>query len=80
MNYCKSDGVSHNTATGFLNHADRLIIELQQRRQRSMGEEYHPWSRRRKYYPALPGGEKLLHQNYVLKQLPQRSPSLMAMK
>lgn len=38
MNYCKSDGVSHNTATGFLNQADRLIIELRQRRQRSMEE------------------------------------------
>lgn len=38
MNYYKSDGVSHNTATGFLNQADRLIIELWQRRQRSMEE------------------------------------------
>ena len=36
MNYCKLDGVSHDTATGFLNQADRLIIELWERRRRSM--------------------------------------------
>lgn len=50
MNYCKSDGVSHNTATGFLNQADRLIIELRQRRQCSMEECTIP----------DPGGEKIL--------------------
>lgn len=50
MNYCKSDGVSHNTATGFLNQADRLIIELQQRRQRSMEE----WTMEEKISPNTP--------------------------
>lgn len=38
MNYCGSDVVSHNASTGFLNQADRLIIELWQRRQCSMEE------------------------------------------
>lgn len=49
MNYYKSDGVSHNTATGFLNQADRLIIELWQRRQHSMEERTIP----------DPGGENI---------------------
>lgn len=38
MIYRKSDGVSHNTATGFLNQADRLIIEPWKKRQPSMVE------------------------------------------
>lgn len=42
MNYCKPDGVPHNAATGFLNQADRLVIELQQRRQRSKEERTIP--------------------------------------
>lgn len=79
MNYCKSDGVSHNTATGFLNQADRLIIELQQRRQRSMEEWTIP----------DPGGENITQHSLVvrgcctrsvLKQLPWLSPSLIATK
>lgn len=38
MNYCKSDSVSHDTATGFLNQADRLIIELWWKKQNSIEE------------------------------------------
>lgn len=55
MNYCKSDGVSHYTATGFLNQADRLIIELRQRRQRSMEEVTIP----------DPGGENIIPHSLV---------------
>lgn len=57
MNYCKSDGVSHNTATGFLNQSDRLIIDLRQRRQRSMEECTIP----------DPGGENITPQSLVVR-------------
>lgn len=57
MNYCKSDGVSHNTATGFLNQADRLIIELRQWRQRSMEECTIP----------DPGGENITQHSLVVR-------------
>lgn len=79
MNYCKSDGVSHNTATGFLNQADSLIIELGQRRQRSMEECTIPGRRRGNITIPL-GAGKLLHSNDVPEQLPPCLSSLILMK
>lgn len=65
MNYCKSDGVSHNTATGFLNQADSLIIELRQRKQRSMEECTIP----------DPGGENITPRSLVGRSCCTRTTS-----
>lgn len=65
MNYCKSDGVSHNTATGFLNQADRLIIELRRRSQRSMEECTIP----------DPGGENITPHSLVVRSCCARTMS-----
>lgn len=64
MNYCKSDGVSHDIATGFLNQADRLFIERWWKRQRSIEESTIP----------DPGGENITpHSRVVVRSCSTRT-------